>query len=322
LCWSVILKQVIRYLGQEVDIKDTLEYRHKEHYKYKQIGHVLFILIVTMVPTIAPYFWPKNIDEEYEKLFYISFAFINHEFFWVFANLCMYFFVYSSKSTYWRQFKVHDQPWPWEENKEQWKKDLKKSIGVIAFNQFVIVPLFILLSYKTNKGPVNRVSYETLPSPFEVLWQLYFFVVVEDCLFYWGHRLLHWGPFYKYVHKTHHDYKNVVSIATEHTHWVEFFIGNILPANAGFVFLGLRAHLLTQSIWINLRITKATDAHSGYNIPFLPNIPVPKKIPSQFHNFHHLSFNNNYGSFMRFWDDLCGTVAPKYKEFLKENNYK
>jgi len=195
-----------------------------------------------------------------------------------------------------------------------------RSFKIIAFNQFIVVPLFTYANIYV-KGVLIRTDYESLPTVLEAIWQIYFFIFVEDFLFYWSHRFLHWNVIYPYIHKIHHEYKNTISIATENVHPIEFILANIAPVNFPILILQKRVHLLTHSMWIWVRVFKATDAHSGYNNPFVPNVPLPKKIPSQYHNFHHLQFVNNYGSFMRFWDDLCGTVAPKYAEFLKQNKY-
>ena len=51
---------------------------------------------------------------------------------------------------------------------------------------------------------------ETYQVPFTplpvMLAQIAFFFVFEDMYHYWAHRLLHWGPMYKNIHKLHHEF--------------------------------------------------------------------------------------------------------------------
>jgi len=164
---------------------------------------------------------------------------------------------------------------------------------------------------KTNDRAI-RVDYESLPSLGETLWQLVFFLIVEDFCFYWSHRVLHWGPLYRYIHKTHHEYKNTIGISSEYAHPVEFIFGNILSTNMGGIILGSKVHALTFGIWIIIRIVKTTEAHSGFQFPWSPSTLISFTIPSDFHNYHHETFTGNYGSFFTWWDNICNTVSPKY----------
>ena len=43
----------------------------------------------------------------------------------------------------------------------------------------------------------------------------------RDCHFYVAHRFLHIRAVYKYVHKTHHEFKQNVAPAAEHFHPAE-----------------------------------------------------------------------------------------------------
>jgi hypothetical protein len=38
---------------------------------------------------------------------------------------------------------------------------------------------------------------------------------IDDCLFYWSHRLMHHRLLYKHIHKQHHQFRHCVALAVE-----------------------------------------------------------------------------------------------------------
>jgi len=68
-------------------------------------------------------------------------------------------------------------------------------------------------------------------------------------------------------------------------------------------------------IWIFIRIIKTTEAHSGYEFSWSPLNKLPFFNSADFHNFHHLKFKGNFGSFLTIWDTICGTLNKEYEEF-------
>eukprot|EP00736_Rhodelphis_marinus_P010697 Rmarinus@m.24756 len=157
-------------------------------------------------------------------------------------------------------------------------------------------------------GPIGSTS--------EVLLQLLGCMVVEDCLFYWTHRMFHHPLLYKHFHKKHHDFKITVGIASEYSHPVESFIGNLIPFLAGPAIF--RIHGVTLMLWTVLRIWVTTDVHSGFAFPFSPWHMIPLiQGGSARHNFHHKHNIGSYGSFFTFWDWFCGTDRA-FKAFLRK----
>jgi methylsterol monooxygenase len=59
------------------------------------------------------------------------------------------------------------------------------------------------------------------PTLFDMVASNVFFLVVEDCYQYFFHRLLHWGVFYKRIHKQHHLYSAPFGLASEYAHPIE-----------------------------------------------------------------------------------------------------
>src|ERR1700684_1944015 len=64
--------------------------------------------------------------------------------------------------------------------------------------------------------------------PFPSLWtmayQIAIFFVLEDTWHYWMHRALHWGPFYKSIHKIHHQYSAPFGLAAEYASPIETMV--------------------------------------------------------------------------------------------------
>eukprot|EP01119_Soliformovum_irregulare_P002229 TRINITY_DN12515_c0_g1_i1.p1 TRINITY_DN12515_c0_g1~~TRINITY_DN12515_c0_g1_i1.p1 ORF type:complete len:268 (+),score=51.62 TRINITY_DN12515_c0_g1_i1:78-881(+) len=142
-----------------------------------------------------------------------------------------------------------------------------------------------------------------------MLSQCVLFYFIEDFYFYWIHRLLHWGPFYKYIHKVHHEHTAPFGIVGEYAHPAEtLFLG--LGSVAG-PFL-LKSHLLTLWVWLFFRIWQVIDAHSGYNFPWSLNRFIPFWGGADFHDFHHMTFVGNYASTFRIWDYVFGTDTKYY----------
>ena len=94
--------------------------------------------------------------------------------------------------------------------------------------------------------------------------------VLEDTWHYWFHRGLHYGVFYKYIHKQHHRYAAPFGLAAEYAHPVEVALLGLGTVGIPIVWCLITGnlHLFTVSIWIILRLFQAVDAHSGYEFPW------------------------------------------------------
>jgi sterol desaturase/sphingolipid hydroxylase (fatty acid hydroxylase superfamily) len=102
----------------------------------------------------------------------------------------------------------------------------------------VITPLLMLVDFYVLDDKEMKMTMEDWPSRLVIIKQIIFFMLVEDSVFYWSHRLLHHPRVYPYIHKRHHEYKDTVSIASEYAHPLESILSNTLPTVAGFKLLG------------------------------------------------------------------------------------
>eukprot|EP00054_Salpingoeca_dolichothecata_P037161 m.9939 g.9939 ORF g.9939 m.9939 type:complete len:276 (-) comp7294_c0_seq1:75-902(-) len=147
-----------------------------------------------------------------------------------------------------------------------------------------------------------------------ILAQIPVFILLEDMLFYWAHRLFHHPAIYKLIHKKHHQFRYTVGFAAEYAHPVEAVVANTLPSYAGPALLG--AHPVTFLIWIFLRVWESTDAHSGFLLPWSPwNLFLSVQGGVDRHDFHHSRNVGSYGSFTKFWDWFCGTDTA-FNDFI------
>lgn len=160
---------------------------------------------------------------------------------------------------------------------------------------FVVEPIFVYMGSRFDTPFPDWKHTATL---------LLIFFVIEDTYFYWVHRLLHWGPFYTYIHKVHHTHTAPFGMAAEYAHPIETLILGLGSVMGPFL---LAPHMIEMWIWLFFRCWQEVDAHCGYDFPWsLYNI-VPFYGGSEFHDFHHMNFVGNYGSTFRIWDRICGT---------------
>lgn len=144
-----------------------------------------------------------------------------------------------------------------------------------------------------------------LPSPGRIIRDVLLSLAFTDTTFYWSHRMLHHRLLYKHIHKKHHEFKAPVGVNTEYAHPLEHLIANIFTTVGGPLLLG--SHLLVMWVYVTGRLFETIDAHSGFDLPFLPRWLSEYFCGSRMHDFHHEKNVGCYGTITCFWDWLCGT---------------
>ena len=228
-------------------------------------------------------------------------------------NLC-YYALYRAQHPFFEQFRISSDPWPWHSA----KPDVRARFAATARTGLLLTLLNVALtlplgaaSYSGAKALGYSAALDTFPSALTMAWQLAAFMLVEDALFYWGHRALHHEAVYAHVHKLHHAFTHSVSIAATATHPLEYAISNVVPFVAGPTLLG--AHASTMYVWIIFRVSETVVNHSGYNLPWAMFQLLPFQGSAQGHDDHHSKNTGNYGSLFTLWDHAMGTHIDEGK---------
>lgn len=117
----------------------------------------------------------------------------------------IFVFLYWLKHPVVDKFKVLEDPWPWEKDPVAWKKTMKSTIWNFVLNHLFFLPCSLIF-FNLTYGFIHKHSIDQYPSTLEMLLNFVVLTISEDTMFYWSHRLLHYGWFYKHIHKQHHEY--------------------------------------------------------------------------------------------------------------------
>eukprot|EP01018_Ginkgo_biloba_P000506 Gb_29081 [translate_table: standard] len=146
-----------------------------------------------------------------------------------------------------------------------------------------------------------------------VICQIICYFILEDFIFYWGHRILHTKWLYKHVHSVHHEYATPFGLTSEYAHPAEIlFLGFatiVGPAITG-------PHLFTLWLWMILRVMETVEAHCGYDFPWSLSKFLPLYGGADFHDYHHrllYTKSGNYSSTFTYMDWIFGTDKGYHK---------
>eukprot|EP01037_Dinobryon_pediforme_P019769 gene19769-20243_t len=134
-------------------------------------------------------------------------------------------------------------------------------------------------------------------------------VVLYDAWVYWGHRLMHWKPLYRF-HQLHHasivptpwanNRDSLVGTFVEQSYFL--LLPFILPLPAVLIV----AHKIFDQV-------TGMIGHAGFEYFASPSARRPRPmLCTSFHDQHHGSFHYNYANTFSVWDRLMGTLHPHY----------
>lgn len=176
-----------------------------------------------------------------------------------------------------------------------------------AFNQaFVAAPVGLLYS-EWSTWMLLHLQAITLT---KCLIDFAAYILVEEVLFYYLHRLMHHPKLYKYIHKQHHEYTAPIGLAAIYCHPFEHLLVNLLP-----LFLGptiMHSHPLMAFAWMFLASFNTVNSHSGWEFLHWPS-PI-------MHDWHHYSFTENYG--LMGWLDAFHGTDKEFRRMIARNTTK
>ncbi|MBR9922111.1 MAG: sterol desaturase family protein [Bacteroidetes bacterium] len=193
--------------------------------------------------------------------------------------------------------------------KKVWSEIGHSLMSALVFALFgLILALLRKHGFTAIYTDISLYGYGWLPLSFLLLF------LIHDTYFYWMHRLLHRPPFFKIMHKVHHQSFNPTPWAAMSFHPLEAVLeiaiipitALLLPMHPGVLI----AFAFWSLIWNVL-------GHGGYELfpsGFVKH-PIFKWVnTATHHNMHHLKSRGNYGLYFNFWDRIMGTNFPDYEE--------
>ncbi|GFZ13270.1 sterol 4-alpha-methyl-oxidase 2-1 [Actinidia rufa] len=182
----------------------------------------------------------------------------------------------------------------------------EKCITRLLLYHFCVNLPVMIFSYPVFRFMGMRSSLP-LPSWKVISTQILFYFILEDFVFYWGHRILHTKWLYKHVHSIHHEYATPFGLTSEYAHPAEIlFLGFatiVGPAITG-------PHLITLWLWMVVRVLETVEAHCGYHFPWSLSNFLPLYGGADFHDYHHrllYTKSGNYSSTFVYMDWIFGT---------------
>lgn len=205
--------------------------------------------------------------------------------------------------------------------RKRWPK-LKQVMSEITFSlitQFIFLTVVFWIVYLVSDGRINEKMYASVSDygiPYYAL-TIFIMFFVHDTFFYWSHRLMHWGPMYRLVHKTHHESKDPTPFTTFHFHPVEAVVEAVAGKATIMVLLVMPWHESIPAIWVTGMVLFNTIGHLGYEIypSWWNKVPIINgKTTASHHYMHHQLVKGNYALYFRFWDKLCKTEFKDYEQ--------
>ena len=187
-----------------------------------------------------------------------------------------------------------------EETKRQFlfgKQVYDNIFRCIVFGLPVWTAYEVLYSWAAANRLIPYLRFQDNPVGFIALFFLVLFV--RDTHFYFIHRLIHWGPLFKYIHSVHHLNPNPGPWSGLAMHPVE----HILYFSGALIHFIIPSHPLHFFFHIQHAAIAPANGHLGFEAPQFRGKP----IMSDYHHYlHHRYVTCNFGGDFIPWDRWLG----------------
>ena len=140
-------------------------------------------------------------------------------------------------------------------------------------------------------------------------------LVLYDAWFYWGHRLMHTAPLYRF-HAHHH--KSIVP--TPWSNNSDSLVGAFVEQSYFLVIPFLLPIppdvLIANKIYDQISGMVGHAGHEYFASP-IARRPWPM-VATTYHDQHHGYFRYNYANTFTWWDRLMGTLHPTYDDVVRK----
>ena len=139
-------------------------------------------------------------------------------------------------------------------------------------------------------------------------------IVLHDAYFYWTHRLMHHRRLYRVFHSLHHASQSPSPWAAYAFAPLEAVVQTMFLTILVFV---LPLHVSVIYLFMVHMILRNVIGHSGFEL--FPRGTAAHAVfglltTNTHHDLHHSAKTRNFGLYFTWWDRICGTENPDYRE--------
>ena len=139
-------------------------------------------------------------------------------------------------------------------------------------------------------------------------------IILHDAYFYWTHRLMHHLRLFHLFHRLHHESHSPSPWAAYAFTPLEAVVQTMFLTLLIFV---LPLHVSVIYLFMFHMIVRNVVGHSGFEL-FPRGIAAHRVFgiltTNTHHDLHHSAKAGNYGLYFTWWDRICGTENPDYRE--------
>ena len=195
-----------------------------------------------------------------------------------------------------------------------YRRELATSLRTVLVYAAVFTPVLWLKTHGVGPGHYGGPVSAGVMTLFIVA-----MLIAHDAWFYWTHRLLHDRRLFRLWHRTHHKTVTPTPFTAYAFDWREAVVQTGMPIiwqltiptpnGAFFIFLTI---MIVRNVWGHC----GTEFHPR---GFADHWFWGNFTTTTHHDLHHSGgLGYNFGLYFTWWDRICGTEHPRYREIFRE----